>query len=179
MKKFKKLLSVLSLGVLLVTNGIPVSAAEKEEPVLADSLSDFDLGEYSQYIFEPEESDIQLYAPAPPLTQFSLYLINSEKAGQEEITPGQVGSRLDHGGTWFQAITIEIGYAKTRFAYFKNMNMTLTDKATIDLDNDSIVDGYICLWTYEGPEYETGIFSANSTSANSPWNTMSLSFSVN
>jgi len=27
----------------------------------------------------------------------------------------QVGSRLDHGGTWFQAITAEVGYAKTRY----------------------------------------------------------------
>ena len=36
----------------------------------------------------------------------------------------------------------------------------------------------MALWTYEGSEYEAGTFTANSTSANSPWNTMSLRFNV-
>ena len=52
------------------------------------------------------------------------------------------------------------------------------DTSAIDLDSDNIVDGYLCLWTYEGNEYETGTFTANSTSANSPWNTMSLRVNV-
>lgn len=30
----------------------------------------------------------------------------------------EYSSRLDHGGTWFQARTAEVGYAKTRYAYF-------------------------------------------------------------
>lgn len=109
-------------------------------------------------------------------------LINSEKAGQETIQNSsssmQVGSRLDHGGTWFQAITAEVGYAKTRFAYFNGIRMILTATEPIFIDSDNIVDGYYCLWTYEGNEYESGTFTANSTSANSPWNTMSLRFNV-
>ena len=32
MKKFKKLLSVMALGVLLITNVVSVSVAEKEQP---------------------------------------------------------------------------------------------------------------------------------------------------
>ena len=85
---------------------------------------------------------------------------------------------LDHGGTWFQAITAEVGYAKTRYAYFNGVRMTLTATEPMYLDSDNIVDGYYCLWTYEGSEYEAGTFTANSTSANSPWNTMSLRFNV-
>ena len=55
----------------------------------------------------------------------------------------QVGSRLDHGGTWFQAITAEVGYAKTRYAYFNGVRMTLTATEPMYLDSDNIVDGYI------------------------------------
>lgn len=181
MKKFKKLLSVMALGVLLITNVVSVSAAEKDQPAKIESLSELDLEAYTQELLE-SGGGIQLYGPAPALTQFQLLLINSEKAGQETIQNSsssmQVGSRLDHGGTWFQAITAEVGYAKTRFAYFNGIRMTLTATEPIFIDNDNIVDGYYCLWTYEGNEYEAGTFTANSTSANSPWNAMSLRFNV-
>lgn len=181
MKKFKMLLSVMALGVLLITNVVPVSAAEKIQSTKIESLSELDLDTYTQELMEADDG-IQLYAPAPALTQFKLLLINSEKAGQETIQNSsssmQVGSRLDHGGTWFQAITAEVGYAKTRYAYFNGVRMTLTAIEPMYLDSDNIVDGYYCLWTYEGSEYEAGTFTANSTSANSPWNTMSLRFNV-
>jgi transcriptional regulator with XRE-family HTH domain len=181
MKRFKKLLSVMALGVLLITNVVPVSAAEKIQSTKIESLSELDLDTYTQELMEADDG-IQLYAPAPALTQFKLLLINSEKAGQETIQNSsssmQVGSRLDHGGTWFQAITAEVGYAKTRYAYFNGVRMTLTASEPMYLDSDNIVDGYYCLWTYEGSEYEAGTFTANSTSANSPWNTMSLRFNV-
>ncbi|MDE7431164.1 MAG: YolA family protein [Lachnospiraceae bacterium] len=181
MKKFKKLLSVMALGVLLITNVVSVSAAEKNQPEKIESLSELDLEAYTQELLE-SGGGIQLYGPAPALTQFQLLLINSEKAGQETIQNSsssmQVGSRLDHGGTWFQAITAEVGYAKSRFAYFNGIRMTLTATEPIFIDNDNIVDGYYCLWTYEGNEYEAGTFTANSTSANSPWNTMNLRFNV-
>lgn len=181
MKKFKKLLSVMALGVLLITNVVSASAAEKDQPAKIESLSELDLEAYTQELLE-SGGGIQLYGPAPALTQFQLLLINSEKAGQETIQSSsssmQVGSRLDHGGTWFQAITAEVGYAKTRYAYFNGIRMTLTATEPIFLDNDNIVDGYYCLWTYEGSEYEAGTFKANSTSANSPWNTMNITFYV-
>ena len=123
MKKFKMLLSVMALGVLLITNVVPVSAAEKIQSTKIESLSELDLDTYTQELMEADDG-IQLYAPAPALTQFKLLLINSEKAGQETIQNSsssmQVGSRLDHGGTWFQAITAEVGYAKTRYAYFNS-----------------------------------------------------------
>lgn len=183
MMKVKKMLSAIVVGVLLVANVIPVSAAEKPT-VKAGSLEEVNIGQYAQYIMDAEQQEpvVQPKAPAPALTSFKLYAIYSEKAGEEIISQSssfmQVGSTLDHGGTWFQAITVEVGYAKTRFAYFNNIQMTLTDIAPLDFDNDSIVDGYLCLWTYEGSEYEAGTFTANSTSANSPWNTMSLRFNV-
>lgn len=103
MKKFKKLLSVMALGVLLITNVVSVSAAEKEQPAKIESLSEIDLEAYTQELLE-SGGGIQLYGPAPALTQFQLLLVNSEKAGQVTIQNSsssmQVGSRLDHGGIW-------------------------------------------------------------------------------
>lgn len=177
------MLSAIVVGVLLVANVIPVSAAE-QQIAKANSFEEINIGEYAQYIMDKEvqEPGIQPKAPAPALTSFELYAIYLEKAGEEVIShlssSMQVGSTLDHGGTWFQAITVEVGYAKTRFAYFNGIQMTLTATEPLDFNNDRIVDGYLCLWTYEGSEYEAGAFTANSTSANSPWNTMSLRFYV-
>lgn len=121
--------------------------------------------------------------PASPLSSINLYAIFSEKAGVEYVSSSindhPISSTLDHGGTIFRAITVEMGYAGTRFAYFNNSLMTLSSIEGFDLDNDSIIDGYFCLWTYSGSNYETGTFSANSTSVNYPWNTVSLLFYVN
>ena len=146
MKKFKMLLSVMALGVLLITNVVPVSAAEKIQSTKIESLSELDLDTYTQELMEADDG-IQLYAPAPALTQFKLLLINSEKAGQETIQNSsssmQVGSRLDHGGTWFQAITAEVGYAKTRYAYFNGVRMTLTATEPMYLDSDNIVTVFL------------------------------------
>ncbi|MBD5535936.1 MAG: DUF4879 domain-containing protein [Lachnospiraceae bacterium] len=183
MVKLKKLLSIIVLGAMIMTNAVPVSAAEAGNNEKINSLSEIDLGEYEQYLIDDEEQVTdKTRVAAPPLTSFKLYAINSEKAGIEYISTSssfaQVGSTLDHGGTWFQAVTIETGYAKTRYAYFNNIRMTLTGTEGFDVDGDRVIDGYFCVWTYEGNSYEAGTFTANSTSANSPWNTMNMTFYV-
>ncbi|EOS77770.1 hypothetical protein C819_00881 [Lachnospiraceae bacterium 10-1] len=154
MKKFKKLLSVMLVSTLLVANVIPVSAAE----------------------IQPRDA-------APALTQFYVYSVSSEKGGTEVIQRSgsfaQVGTTLDHGGTWLEVETIEIGYAKTRSATLNSTNMTLKSKKAIDLDNDRIIDGWACVWRYENSYgFEAGTFKASSKSANSPWNTMNITFYI-
>lgn len=154
MKSLKKLLSAMLLGVLLVTNVVPVSAAE-----------------------------VQPLASAPPLTEFYVYSVYSQNGGLEYIdhsgTTAQVGTRNDHGGTWIEITTVEIGYAKSRTATFNNNSMTLKAKTPIDTNHDSIVDGYYCTWRYENAYgFETGTFRASATSANTPWNTRNIIFYV-
>lgn len=182
MKVVKKLLkSVVVSSLVICMSAMPVSAAEVDENKMVTSLEEIGLGEYAQYAVD-DDSTIQPKAPAPALTSLKMYWLNSQKAGEEYVQQSssslQVGSKLDHGGTWFQAETIEIGYAKSRFAYFNGVRMTLTDSQGLDFNNDRIIDGYLCLWTYQGTEYETGTFESNSTSANSPWNTLNLRFYV-
>ena len=182
MRKMRKMVGVIVFCLLLCVNAVSVYAAEVDENKMATSLEDIGLGEYAQYAINEEDAVIQPKAPAPALTSFKMYWLNSQKAGEEYVQQSssaiQVGSRLDHGGTWFQAETIEVGYARSRFAYFNGVRMTLTDSQGLDFNNDRIIDGYICLWTYQGAAYEAGTFTANSTSANSPWNTMNLRFNV-
>lgn len=149
MKSFKKLLSVMLLGVLLVTNVVSVSAAE-----------------------------VQSIAPAPALTEFYVYSVSSEKAGEEIIASSGV-TTLEHGGTWLRIVTIESGYAKSRSATFNGESMTLTDKQAIDIDNDGIIDGWICIWEYRNSDgFESGICRFILTSANAPWNTINVTFSI-
>lgn len=155
MKKLKKLLCTILLGGLLATNVVPVSAAE-----------------------------VQPIASAPPLTQFFVYAVSSQNGGRELIDHSgsfaQVGTRNDHGGTWLEVETVEIGYAKTRSATFNNNSMTLKSKTAIDLDNDRVVDGWLCVWRYENAYgFESGTFKASSISSNSPWNTMNITFLIN
>ena len=76
MKKLKKLLSVMALGVLLITNVVPVSAAEKDQSAKIESLRELDLEIYNQELLE-SDGGMQLYGPAPALTHFKLLLINS------------------------------------------------------------------------------------------------------
>lgn len=87
-------------------------------------------------------SAAEVMSPAKPITSTQLYIyeITSEKVGQE-IIYGNNGINMDHGGTWFQAITAEVGYAKSRFAYFNGMRMTLTATEPIFLDSDNIIGG--------------------------------------
>lgn len=54
MKKFKMLLSVMALGVLLITNVVPVSAAEKIQSTKIESLSELDLDTYTQELMEAD-----------------------------------------------------------------------------------------------------------------------------
>lgn len=60
---------VIIIDTLFVTNIIPVSAAEKTETVKAESLTDVELEEYSQFIMDGDvDTGIQPKAPAQALT---------------------------------------------------------------------------------------------------------------
>ena len=54
MKRFKKLLSVMALGVLLITNVVSVSADEKVQSTKIESLSELDLDTYTQELMEAD-----------------------------------------------------------------------------------------------------------------------------
>ncbi len=125
---------------------------------------------------ETAQGDFSTYAAAPPLTQFYVHEVYSEDQPEGEIIQHSssfypTATVLDHGGSWLRITTFELGYAKTRVATFNNSSMKRESIQSVDLDGDRIIDGYFVTWLYEG-DITSGYFSANSKSANSPWNTM-------
>lgn len=125
---------------------------------------------------ETAQDDFSTRAAAPPLTEFYVYEVASEDQPGGEIIQHSssfypTATVLDHGGSWLRVTTFELGYAKSRVATFKNMTMKRERIQSVDLDGDRIIDGYYVTWLYEG-DITSGYYSANSKSANSPWNTM-------
>ena len=59
MKKFKKLLSVMLLGVLLITNVVSVSASERQTAKV-DSIEEVNVGECRQ-AFPISDKDVDFY----------------------------------------------------------------------------------------------------------------------
>ena len=139
MAKFRKLFSAALLVVALSFNVIPAYAAEYPKPDIAG------FSETGQILTSKIGEVANINASAPPLSSMSLYMIFSEKGGTETVststTDFPITSINDHGGTVFRAITVEMGYAKNRYATFNNMQMTLTNVEGFDIDGDSIIDG--------------------------------------
>ena len=149
MRKIKKLLSIMTLGIFLVVNTVTVSAAE-----------------------------ITLPTPPVTATQIYLYEITSEKAGQE-IIDGQMGASRDHGGTWLQVTFVEIGTRESTLqATFNNKDLVMTDIEEIDINGDSIIDRRISRWRYEGTEFESGWIAIRISDSTPPWRTISYSYLI-
>ena len=149
MRKMKKLLSIMTLGIFLAVNTVTVSAAE-------------------------------IMSPAPSVTASQLYLyeITSEKAGQE-IIAGQMGTSMDHGGTWLQVTLVETGTINNRLQiYFNSKRMIMTGFAETDTNRDGIMDERISIWRYEGAEFDSGTLTITATALTSPWNTMSYRYLI-
>lgn len=176
MRKLRNLFSALLLVVAFSFNAIPSYATEYPE---LDMVGFSDAG---QILTSKIGEVADINASAPPLSSMSLYMIFSEKGGTETVststTDFPITSSNDHGGTVLRAITVEMDYAKNRYATFNNIQMTLTNVEGFDVDGDSIIDGHFCLWTYSGAEFEAGTFVVQATSVNYPWNTLSLRFNV-
>ncbi|MBB6215158.1 hypothetical protein HNQ80_001247 [Anaerosolibacter carboniphilus] len=119
-----------------------------------------------------EDGEFQLMAPAPPLTYLQVYAaISSKHPTYEYFSENQLSSIEDHGGDEMYIVTVELGYGHTQFAKMGNVLLNVVQSEAIDLDNDSIIDGWFYWW--DASSYESGNFTYQNTSSNYPWNTMS------
>jgi len=170
MKRLTRMV-VLSLVLSMLFSTVSF-AAEEDRGISIDGIESSDINK-----------DEPMRPSAPPLTQFYVGGVRSSDHPDMEVIQYSssfypVSTTDDHGGTWLRVYTVEIGYAGQRYAYFNNMQMSLENTYPVYVDNDNIVDGYICEWLYQG-YFTNGTFKANSTSANSPWNTMNIySFNI-
>lgn len=181
MKKLTRFMA-LTMVLCMMFSNVAFAAEEDiaERPIALDELN-IDMENVASMT---ESASIQgsnsIKAPAPPLTEFYVYAVYSENQPDGEIIQRsgsfyQTATTLDHGGSWLIVVTLEVGYAGTRSATFRNSAMKLEEREPLDFDGDGIIDGYLCFWTYEG-DFTNGMFSASSKSVNSPWNTMQINF---
>lgn len=121
--------------------------------------------------------DVQPMAPAPPLTYLEVYAAISTNYPQYEyFSDNQLRSVQDHGGGEMYIVTVELGYGHQRFARMNGTLLSSIQYQAIDLDNDSIIDGWFYWW--DASNYESGNFSYQNTSSNYPRNTMSDSIYI-
>lgn len=118
----------------------------------------------------------QFRSPAPPLSYLEVAGIFSTEGGFELIDRNQIRSANNHGGDVFTIYTIELGYSGNRIAKLNGIQLNQIEYEFVDLNNDSIIDGFIYGWDASGKT--GGDFTYRATSSNSPWNTMSDSLII-
>jgi hypothetical protein len=111
-------------------------------------------------------------APAPPLTYLQVYAaISTLHPTYEYFSENQYTSTYNHGGGEMYIVTVELGYGFNRIARMNNgTNLGYLQSQAI-VDSGNIVIGWYYWWTASA--YESGQFTYQNTSTNSPWNTMS------
>lgn len=127
-------------------------------------------------------SSVNVYAaPAPPLTDLQVYAAWSTNCpvnpDYEYFSSSQFSSVYNHGGGEMYIVTYEIGFGYNRIAKMNGQTLQSVAYQAIDLNGDSIIDGWFYWW--DASAFEYGTFTYQNTSANSPWNTMSDSIYIN
>lgn len=122
-------------------------------------------------IIYPSTSGFTALAPAPPLTAMWVDQVGSTNYGGWEYVRNKYTTTGDHGGAELYVYTYERGYASSRLAQMNSGTLKQWDYQLIDENGDSIIDGFFIGWDACG--YESGQFTYQARSSNSPWNTMS------
>jgi len=188
MKK-KKFFSALMAAAMVVTMAFAVpsevNAAENNIVVTDDGMTITFEGSgmlYEMYMNGELTEDIEemrencpvsgvTRAPADPVSYVGVIQVRSTLGGFEDIPAYQYSTTVNHGGAEMYVVTQENGYGRD-YATYAGMEVEIIDSGSLDFNNDSIVDGWLYLWDLSGIS-ESGRFQYQSTSYNSPWNTMS------
>ena len=184
----KKLFVFILVGLLMLSLGSPVFAAEQNDtsssiqessslPPLIDGQKLHDLVKAKQS--NDQKTNIQNQVvplgPAPPLSYYQVHAAwSTQHPSWEYFQPyNQYLSVYDHGGEEMYIVTKEIGYGNPsqRQATMNGDSLNLIWDEPFDSNGDGIGDGWYLYWDASG--YEDGLFSSQDTSINYPYNTMS------
>lgn len=100
-----------------------------------------------------------------------LYLSRFTQRGRSFVGPSQTSSIADHGGAEMYTVTAELRYeVMSRARMDGGPLLPEVQYQMIDVDNDSIVDGWFYWWDASG--YDSGLFTYQNTSQNYPGNTI-------
>ena len=133
---------------------------------------DDNLRDYLKSMKEKQGKDVQVLSSAPPLSYLEVYAAcSSQHPDWEYFSQSQYTSVADHGGAEMYIVTVELGYGFQQQAKMNGNGLVEYNTQAIDLDNDSIIDGYFHYWN--ASSYNSGQFTSQNTSVNYPYNTMS------
>lgn len=123
-----------------------------------------------------QSAPVQAMGPAPALSYLQVYaVISSNYPSYEYVGQNQYTTLQDHGGAEMYVVTLEYGYGTSRFARMNGgaLLQEYTDSThpqpIVDASNN--ITGWYRWWIASG--YDSGQFTYQSTSINSPFNTMS------
>lgn len=141
------------------------------------------VGRYSSKTTQVAESgqlvtdgQVSITAAAPPLTYLEVYAVRSANhSSWEFISQYQYSTVYDHGGSWMDIVTIEYGYGNNPIAQMNGAYLSQWAYQYIT-DSAGTIIGWIRYWNADG--HQSGQFTYQNTSINSPWNTMSDWISV-
>ncbi|MBI3286285.1 MAG: DUF4879 domain-containing protein [Burkholderiales bacterium] len=138
----------------------------------------------------PSRDEVQTLA-APALTFLQVDYVYSQKWGSYEPVSGHQTSTVnDHGGSWLWIITDELGYGDNPVATWNGGQVSLAKNFVtqsicvnwartgydIPCQAGQTVVGFRKYWDFTGNE--SGVFTYQNQSTNSPWNTMFDSMSI-
>ena len=121
--------------------------------------------------------------PAPGLTYLQISYVGSSNIGWEQTPDGLYTTVYDHGGAQLRVVTDELGYGNLMVARMNGSVLPSSaqySNSTICWNGYSYVTpcsagqtvaGWRRYWNLDG--YQSGTFSYQNTSTNSPFNTMS------
>ncbi|AJQ92983.1 DUF4879 domain-containing protein [Gynuella sunshinyii] len=120
---------------------------------------------------QPDASTMSTLAPAPPLTYLQAYaVISTDYPSWEYFSQSQISSVQNHGGAEMYIVTIEYGYGQNNIAKMNGSILSQVQSQYI-VNSSNVIVGWYRWWDASG--YSGGQFTYQSTSINSPWNTMS------
>ena len=197
MKKIFTVFTLALLSISLLFTGTENASAVTEESLSKDlkieflkeqllesiksdypnaTFIDLTTEEYNK-LQEQQGRSVGIMAPAPPLSYLEVYAaISSNYPNYEYFGANQLSSVQDHGGAELYIVTAELGYGHIRTAKLNGASLSEYTSQFIDLDGDTIIDGWFIWWDASG--YESGTFTYQNISTNYPWNTMSDSIYI-
>ncbi len=114
--------------------------------------------------------------PAPALTSLNVLKVESELGGVEYVSPNNLSTIKDHGGSYLYIYTREMGYGHLPFAKMNGEKAKEVSSTMIDVNGDRIIDGWERKWDVSGNQ--SGRFEYENTSTNYPWNKMYTALNI-
>ncbi|WP_158621434.1 DUF4879 domain-containing protein [Corallococcus aberystwythensis] len=190
-----KMLAIALSTVAMSASAADFTSSETARRFVASTVRGQTLDTSSQRLGRVPEAarvspeGVTTLGPAPALSYVQVYAVGSSNVGWEYVSASQFTTAYDHGGDVLLVAVLELGYGTSRYVTMAGSLVS----GSANYANDSICDdgfgglalpcspgqtivGFMRYYDVSGNQ--SGSFYYQSTSINSPFNTMSDSMSI-